>query len=184
MESEKPEKLSRAAIHEIAQDVREGEASPKDARSLLECFCGAVDDREAIPPELLRHLRDAFRAFLNDEKTIEAALGIARKTGRPRADPEIRMQMAEAILRLRLDGMAHQEALSTVSEQFGWGETIVAEAWRTHQQDAIVLLDLEHWLESDSWTPQALARLEEIFTNKPGHPTVQRIKARRGTSKN
>lgn len=169
MDSEKPEKLSRAAIHGIAWDIREGEASPEDARRLLECFCNAVDEKEAIPPELLRHLRDAFQTFLNNGKSIEAALGIARRIGRPKADPGVREQMAREVLRLRLDGTSHQDALAAVSERFGWGETIVAEAWRDHQLSAVVLIRLERHLESHPWTPEEVTRLDEIFPNKSWH---------------
>lgn len=185
MDSEKPEKLTRAFINFIAWDIREGVASPEDARRLLECFCNAFDDRESFPPELLHHLRDAFRAFLDGEKTIEAALGIARKTGRPKADPEMRGQMATEILRLRLfDGVSHQDALAIVSERFGWGETIVAEAWREHQQDAIVMIRLERALESYPWTPEEVQRLDEIFADKSWYLTPEKLKARGGTSEN
>ena|SRR3569833_302148 len=184
MDSEKPEKLTRATINFIAWDIREGVASPEDARRLLECFCNTFDDRESFPPELLHHLRDAFRAFLDGDKTIDAALGIARKTGRPKAAPEIRMQMATEILRLRLDGTSHQEALATVSERFGWGETIVAEAWRAHQLDAIVMIRMERHLESYPWTPDEVARLDEIFANKSWYLTPEKLKARGDTSGN
>lgn len=184
MDSEKPEKLSRAAIHGIAWDIREGEASPEDARSLLECFCNAFDDKESIPPELLRHLRDAFSTFLKGEKSIEAALGIARKTGRPKADAEIRAQMAREILRLRLGGTSHQNALAAVSERFGWGETIVAEAWKCHQQDAIALIRMERHLESYPWTPEEVTRLDEIFADKSWYLTPEKLKARGDTSGN
>lgn len=184
MDSEKPEKLTGAFINFIACDIREGVASPEDARRLLECFCNAFDDRVSFPPELLHHLRDAFRAFLDGEKTIEAALGIARKKGRPKADPEMRGQMATEILRLRLDGTSHQDALATVSERFGWGETTVADAWREHQQDATVMIRLERHLETDPWTPAEIQRLDEIFADKSWYLTPEKLKARGDTSEN
>ncbi len=184
MDSEKPEKLTRAFINFIAWDIREGVASPEDARRLLECFCNVFDGKESFPPELLHHLRDAFRAFLDGEKTIEAALGIARKKGRPKADPEMRGQMATEILRLRLDGTSHQEALATVSEQFGWGETIVADAWREHQLDAIVMIRLERHLETSPWTPEEVQRLDEIFAGKSWYLTPEKLKARMADWKN
>lgn len=185
MDSEKPEKLTSAFINFVAWDIREGVASPEDARRLLECFCNAFDDRESFPPELLHHLRDAFRAFLDGEKTIEAALGIARKKGRPKADPDIRGQMATEILRLRLDGTSHQEALAAVSERFGWGETIVADAWREYQQEAIVMIRLERSLEENfRWPPEDVQRLDEIFADKSWYLTPEKLKARGGTSEN
>lgn len=184
MDSEKPEKLSRSAIYRIAWEIRDGEASQKAARSLLEYFCNVVDDEESIPPELLRHLRDAFSAFLNGKKSIEAALGIARKTGRPKADPQIKKKMAGEILRLRLGGTSHQDALAAVSEQFGWGETIVAKAWKWHQPDALDLIRIERPRESYPWTPEEVARLNEIFSDRPWYLTPEKLKARGDTSEN
>lgn len=176
MDSDKPEKLTRAFIDEIAWNIREGEASPDDANSLLECFCNAVDNKETIPPELLNHLRDAFRTFLSKEKSIEVALGITRKKGRPKADSEVKVQMATEILRCRLDGTSHQDALTSVADAFGWGETIVGEAWAKWQQDAIIMLRLERSLENYPWTPGEVRRLDEIFGNKSWYLRPEKLK--------
>lgn len=92
--------------------------------------------------------------------------------------------MATEILRLRLDGTLHQDALTTVSERFGWGETIVADAWREYQQEAIAMIRMERHLESHPWTPDEVARLDEIFANKSWYLTPEKLKARADTSEN
>lgn len=155
--------LTPAAIHQIAWEIRDGEADPEDARRLLELFCECRDG--SCPPELIQHLRSAFSAYLEGRRTIESALGLARRKGRPKADADMRQRMAAEILRYRLAGMSHQECLARVSEKFGWGETIVGEAWRDNQQNALIILRLERALNEYPWTASEVERLNEIFAS-------------------
>jgi len=161
--------LTPAAINQIAWDVVERKADPKDARLLLEHFRDCYDRWEPIPHELLMHLRDSFAAYLSGKQSIESALGLVRKTGRPTADPEMRIAMATEVLRLRLKNRtAHQEAIAQVSQSFGWGITIVSEAWAAHRQDAVQTLRLERSLDSYPWSDDERERLCEIFDGVPG----------------
>jgi hypothetical protein len=171
-ESPDAEELTHAAIWHIAWDVREGKANPVEANLLLEKFCnefdsGMFNSGNLTQDYLLRHLRDAFRAYLNKGKTIESALGLVKKKGRPKADEQVRMQMAAEVLRHRMAGVSHQEALSNVSARFGWGETIIAEAWVAWQFEAIILLRIERTGDDFPWTSTEIQKLDEIFGGKP-----------------
>lgn len=157
------DKLTPATIFQIAWEIRDGEADPEDARRLLELFCECRDGNH--PPGLIEHLRSAFSIYLKGERTLESALGLARRKGRPKADPDMRQRMAAEILQHRLAGMPHQECLTKVSEKFGWGETIVGEAWRDNQLDALILLRLERALDEYPWTANEVERLSEIFAS-------------------
>lgn len=163
------DRLTPAAIFQIVGDVKDRKADPQDAKQLLAHFCDCYDRREPIPPELLMHLRDSFSAYLSGRQSIESALGLARRTGRPNADPEMRIAMATEVLRMRLENRtAHQEALAQVSEKFGWGITIVSEAWAAHRLDAVLMLRLERQMDSCPWSDDERERLLEIFEGVPG----------------
>jgi hypothetical protein len=70
---------SPGEILQIAWEVRDGNVDPADAMRLLAHFCNCLDSNSKIPPELLRHLHDAFSVYLNDGKTLEAALDLIRR---------------------------------------------------------------------------------------------------------
>jgi hypothetical protein len=166
------DRLTPAAINQIAWDVVERKADPKDARLLLEHFRDCYDRREPIPHELSMHLRDSFAAYLSGKQSIESALGLVRKTGRPTADPDMRIAMATEVLRLRLVQRAtYEDAVAQVGDAFGWGKTIVGEAWEAHRQDALLTLRCEKALDSYPWTDDEQARLNEIFDGVPGFIT-------------
>jgi len=75
--------------------------------------------------------------------------------------------MAADVLRCRLDGTAHQECLAVVSDKYGWGQTIIGEAWAAHKQDALILLRLERAADKYPWAPDEVQRLAEIFKDEP-----------------
>ncbi len=159
--------LSCGETSHIADDIRHGVANPEDAKRLLTAFCDLFDQRRPIPEELLEYLRDAFSSFLKGEKKIEVALGLKRRRGTPNADYQVRAKMAAEVLRKRLKGVAHQQALEEVAESFGWGKTIIGEAWASHRSDAIALLDLERPGDEYPWTPEEVERMCEIFSDQP-----------------
>lgn len=163
-----PDELTQADIIQIAFEIREQTADPEDARRLLSQFCDFYDDRnETIPHELIMHLRDSFRSFLAGEQKLESAFGLKRKRARPKADPKMRTLMAVELLRLRLIKVSHQDALNEVSEKFGWGVSVIGEAWNAHKQDALICLRLERTLDASAWMPDEITRLTEIFGKEP-----------------
>ena len=172
-ESSDAEELTPSAIFSIAWDIRDGNANPADARRLLEKFCNDFDKgmfRTGMNEQdyLLRHIRDSFCDYLdNEKKTIEAALGLVKKKGRPKADEQVRMKMAAEVLRYRMGGGSHQDALTEVSKTFCWGETIVGEAWAAWQFEAIIVLRCERPLDEFPWTPDEIKKMDEIFGDKP-----------------
>ncbi|MGD8617301.1 MAG: hypothetical protein PVI91_16825 [Gammaproteobacteria bacterium] len=158
--------LTRAAINQIAWEIREGDAEPEQARQLLGHFCDLVESRQLVPPELLTYMKDAMRAYLAGEKTLESALGLARKRGRPKADQQTRIQMAAEVLRCRLGGMSHQDSLSEVAKNFNKAESVIGEAWADWAQDGLFLLRIERSLDQYPWTPEEVEKLTDIFHDK------------------
>src|SRR3569833_4679747 len=80
------------------------------------------------------------------------------------------MRMATEILRLRMSGVSHQEALAQVSEQLACGISVLGEAWSSYKHYAVVLLRKERPLERYPWTDQEAHRLREIFDRKRTAP--------------
>src|SRR5713101_7323956 len=106
--------LSPSKLNLIAFDVRDGKAKPGDAKRLLAHFCDCVQAGKPVPDRLMEHLKDAFRAYLQGRRvvdgrvfvvrTINVALGIKAKKGRPTADEQRKIQIAAAVLEKRLTG--------------------------------------------------------------------------------
>ena len=160
------EKLSPREIFNIAYDVIDGTAEKADAEALLALFCDCVDNRQPVPRDLAVHLRDSFRRYLAGEKTIDAALGLVKKKGRPTSDQELPIKMAREVLRLRMKEISHIVALDLVAGQFDCGVTAVSDAWRKHQQDAIISIRLERHLDKFPWTSREMDMLDSIFAGK------------------
>lgn len=160
------ENLTPRAIVQIAWDVIDGKADKADAENLLALFCDCVDNRQPVPRDLAVHLRDSFRRYLAGEKTIGAALGLAKKKGRPKADQELPIKMATEVLRLRMRKTIHEGALANVAGKFECGVTAVSDAWRKHSQDAIISIRLERHLDKFPWTAREMAMLDSIFVGK------------------
>lgn len=167
-----PVDLTPGAIIQIAWDVIEGTAEKSNAEALLALFCDCVDNRQPVPRDLAVHLRDSFRRYLADEKTIGAALGLAKKKGRPMADQELPIKMATEVLRLRMKKVSHEGALANVSGKFRCGVTAVSDAWRKHQQDAIISIRLERHLDKFPWTAREMDMLDSIFAGKSWYITT------------
>jgi hypothetical protein len=161
----------------MAFAVRDGQSAPEDARQLLELFCRCVDDRtiyakNPAAARLLEHVREALQGYLfgsNYKRTglkgLESAFGLKRKRGRPKADAsrneadELRqMEMAASVLRLRLGGKTHQEAVATTAKRFGWAESIVSAAWKMHRISAVALVKVSR-PPDQPWTQEETDRL-------------------------
>jgi hypothetical protein len=112
--------LTETQINLIAFAIRDGIAKPEDAKRLMAHFCELVERRQPLPPRLLEHFREAFRFYLDGTKKLESALGVVRKRGRPRRDEIKRAEMAAEVLRQRLTGKTHEQALLHTVEEFGW----------------------------------------------------------------
>lgn len=155
--------LTPVVIWQIAFEAKDGEADPGDAKRLLEFFCDMQEGNRPIPKELLLHLRQAFRAYLDGSRSIESGLGLVRKKARPKADPKMRTMMALAILKLRLEGSSHQDALAEVEDLYKYGMSVIGQAWREYKTEAWCLLRLEQKLGSYPEKPNQVERLEKIL---------------------
>lgn len=156
--------LTPATIIQIAFEVRERKADPDDARRVLELFCNSTDGK--ISPELIHHLQACFRDHLYGGVTLEAALGIAGKRGRPNNGQE-RVMMALSVLRHRVNGSTYEDSEAAVSEEFHRSESVIREAWSAHKQDALIALRLERAADKYPWTNDEISRLSAIFVNEP-----------------
>jgi hypothetical protein len=75
--------------------------------------------RKPLPPQLIEHFREAFTAYIDGKKSLEVALGVNRKSGRPSADQNIRVEMAAEVMRRRLAGETDKKALLHTVKKFG-----------------------------------------------------------------
>ena len=178
---EKPtesEELTPADVRQIYMDVSNGTAKASDVKRVLDVFCHPEGKDGRAYQEALKFLQRRLSAFIRDEVPIENALGLVRKKGRPEADEEKRSEMATSVLKRRLAGESHQDALATVSESFHCGETCVGDAWRVYKMDAVFMLRMERANGSTPWSDQEIKRFCEIFKDEkwfvpPGEsPTV------------
>jgi hypothetical protein len=159
--------LTSSQINLIAFAVRDGGAEPEDARRLMQHFCELVDRGRQVPPQLLQHFRQSFSAYLDGTKKLEAALGVVRKRGRPQADENLRREIAAEILRQRLVGKSHEQALMHTATQFGWSETIISEAWKNYKFSAIDLILIERANRHPKFSVSEQKRLANIYPNMP-----------------
>ena len=172
------EKLTPAGIRQIYMDVSNGTAKASDVKRVLDVFCHPEGKDGRAYQEALKFLQRRLTVFIRDNIPLEKALGLVKRQGRPEADGEIPRNMAAAILRMRLAGRSHQDALAAVSKKFGWGESSVGDAWRVYKMDAVLMLRLERANGSIPWSNQEIERLCKIFKDdkwfvKPGEsPTV------------
>ena len=178
MDDQSPEFPTSVDIFQIARNIQDGTADPEDARRLMSLFCYFVDNDlkrikqpkelfgyqpdEQIPKELLWHFSDAFKAILDEGKTPLRALGLTRKKARPKANHKIRVDMAHEILLLRLAGLSHQDALQQAADEYGWGVTIIGEAWKQNKFEAMLKERFER-PDNHPWTDEEENKLCEIF---------------------
>ena len=130
------ENLTPANIFNIAWRIREKEHDPQDARRLLYKYCDLFDKGELIPPELLRHIRDSFSAYLSSGCDLQTALGLTPGSKRSGIDDPMAKDIAIDIWKRRLSGESHQVALGHAADVYGWGKTRTSEVWRDHSWDA------------------------------------------------
>jgi hypothetical protein len=133
---------------------------------------GAVSGIESCLGEVAREV---------DEKTkhVVAAIlttaALPRNNGEPEAPGPItastnappyvraaRAEMAAEVLRQRLTGRTHEEALLCTAEKFGRSENIISEAWDTHRTAAYKSVIQEVDRQSWEFTEQARTTLREI----------------------
>jgi len=160
MEDPSLKNLSLAEIFSITLDIRKGKANTEDAKGLMLQFCYYIDNE--IPPskELLWHIRDAFKAILDKEKP-SSALGLMRKKDKLK-DDDSKIAIAKEVLRSRLNGKSHINAVADACVNFNRERTVVGEAWTRNKYDA--LLELRHERGWDNpWTPEDAQKLDKIF---------------------
>lgn len=167
MKNDDDEALTPAAINQLCWEAEEGAIAPNEARELLKAFRTCVETRQEVPPRLLAHLSRAFGRYLHAEETLDRALGLTRKRGRPSADEDMRSEMAAEVLRRRLAGTVHQDALKEVSYKYGWTESVVGEAWAKHRHAAMTILRVERAVDGEEWTMSERSRLCEIYGFDP-----------------
>jgi hypothetical protein len=151
--------VSIPRMNQIAFAIRDGEANPEDARLLMDLFCESVK-RGAVPDRLMKHFQGSFQRYLDTGCTINGALGLTRnKRGAPKRDEQRIIELAAALLRARLAGELHQEALETAAAKCGSNETDVGEAWGKHRLAAVMVVRNER---PDGFSEDEKRKLEEM----------------------
>jgi hypothetical protein len=140
MVEEKP--LTPSKINQIAFAASEGKARVEDVRQALELFYCLAAEKKSIPPRLVAFVAESFGRYLGhkdfygpDERgarSLDSAFGLLRRKGRPDADEQRRIEMAAAVLRLRLKKIPHQDALESAAKECGSNAATIGEAWREH----------------------------------------------------
>ncbi len=107
-------------VGEVIKEAKAG--SPDDAREALRLFVNAVtyahygaNDPEA---ELLAHVADCLRQYLEQGEDLERAFGVKRRRQRPKDAPQIVAQSiarAAAVEYLMRNGYGKTEAVETVA---------------------------------------------------------------------
>jgi hypothetical protein len=174
--------LTPSKINQIAFAARDGTVDPDDVLAALTLFHRCAFAREQIPRRLIDYVAESFGRLLGlkdyygsgerSAKTLDAAFGLLRKRGRPGADEQTGIQIAAEVVRLRVSGLSHQDAVADAVETFGWEKTIVEKAFRDYRMSGIVLYRTKH----SAVTNDEARRLEKIVT--PRYPRKSRIKPR------
>jgi hypothetical protein len=162
--------LTPSKLNQIAFDVRDGKADPNDVREALTLFYRHAQAKTPIPRRLVDFVAESFGRYLGykdffgaDERTaasLDSAFGLVRKIGRPEADEQKQIEIAASVVRMRLGGISHQEAVGMVAETNNCAETVVKEAFRDHLPSALILVQTEH---PAGFTPEEGRRLEKII---------------------
>jgi hypothetical protein len=161
------EPLTPFQINQIAFAVPKGIAHPDDAKRLIAHFCDLVESRKPLPPRLIEHFREAFTAYIDGTKSLEAALGVKRRKGHPHADEKQRIEMATEVMRQRLAEQTHEQALIRTAQKFNCAETIISEAWRAHKLSALDLVIENRDRNGDQFTAAQKKVLQRILHDMP-----------------
>jgi hypothetical protein len=110
---------------------------------------------------LLLYLRDSIRRYQdNEERRMESAFGLKRRKGRPGVPEQRQIRFATEVLRLRLSGMGHQEALQQVAERYGHAASVIGEAYGKWRLSAVAMLRIE---QSNGFTDSEKVALHRIL---------------------
>ncbi len=155
--------LTPAMIHQIAWQVRDGEADPEDARTLLNHFYSLVEHKQQVPYELTRHIANCLRDQLVEGKSLEAAFGLVRRRGRIRKDEQINIAIAKDFLRYRLKGKSATNARMLVQKERSKGRSSIEAAWSKYKFEALVALRCERDHATYPWSDDEVHVLTKIF---------------------
>jgi len=112
-------------------------------------------------------LQRKAKYFSREAKSLDAAFGLVRaKAGRPSADERHRIALAVDVLRRRLAGKSHEDALADAGEHLSRGRTVMGEAWAAHRFDALRVLRAERPSKPYPWSKQEMDVLLGIFEDE------------------
>lgn len=185
------EALGPAGINLLASNVADGTASPDEAGRLLVEFVRQAD-AGSVHPLLIAHLRACIGAYLKRRKVLdpapghgrdkpygvpipsmEKAFGLTRVApGGPRTDAQTQIEVAAEVVERCLAGDSLNNAIAAVSVDrkargapVAW-ERQIKSAWKAHKADGLWFVRISRLPDVDPsahWTPQEIARLNELF---------------------
>jgi hypothetical protein len=166
--------LSQQRLIELTFAVSEGKSDEEDVRQALGMFYRLAVENSPIPRQLIDFVAASFGRCLElkyfhgpEERgasSLDSAFGLLGKKGRPRADEQLRIKMAAEVVRLRLAGTPHQEALDDAAETFGCEKTIIGQAFRDHRLTAVLVNRCER---PAPLTPDEKRQLAKILKGQP-----------------
>lgn len=169
MVEEKP--LTPAKINQLRFAARNGKADPADVRRALNLFYRLRVANRPILSELLDFVTESFGRYLGHKdffgpaersaNSLDAAFGLLKRRGRPEADEHRLIAMAATVLRLRLKGVTHQDALDRAAKECRSNSDTIGEAWKKHLPMAIMVVQLERG-RNPRWTDGEKRILEKI----------------------
>ena len=159
--------LSFGEMAEIIACVREGKSNPVETRRLISEFVRCASQGIPVPAQLIQYLRDGFSTYLNTGQPVAKALGLARsRAGNPGTSDGLSIQIAISVLRARLAGTTHQEALEIAGEDWDCKKTKAGAAWKLHRKEALFALRLERAASGAEWTQSEIVRLNRTFKSQ------------------
>jgi hypothetical protein len=163
---EDTERLSRGALAELINRLKERTAGPEEVHRLLGEFVASVSSVETPRPELLRCLAEVFATYLDgSHKTLDKAFLLVRnKRGNPGADAEKEVNIAVAILdmRLRDSELDHNAALDKAAAAFSCGTTKAEQAWKRQRVEAFNALRANRATQGNAFTREEWGRACKI----------------------
>jgi hypothetical protein len=186
--------ISPSRLTQIIFAASEGKADSADVCQVLNMFYRLANENRPIPRPLIDFVAASFGRYLGykdfhgpDERgarSLDSAFGLLRREGRPDADEPRRIEMAAAVLRLRLKKIPHQSALESAAKECGSNTATIGEAWRAHLMSAITVIRNQRDRDGYPWIEEEERILRAIMDDHMKRSQIApKVRAQRKSSK-
>lgn len=162
------ESLGPGNLTFLISKVRDGTATPDDAKRLFAEFVRLIGCKDHVPDQLAEFVAEGVALFLAGEaKSLDHAFGLVGEAHRPKGTNSDRdVLIAAAVLRLRLEGRLQGFAESEVGEKFHKSKTVVQTAWSENKEWAYYTVLVERNQDNVKWLPSEIKILNRLFKKK------------------